>query len=81
MPTTALSDEDFTDGEIGILDLLLKGKMAPSRSEAKRLVMQGGVLIGDEKVESFSLTLPKEKFSGDGVIVKKGKKIFHRFTI
>ena len=81
MPTTALSDEDFTDGEIGILDLLLKGKMAPSRSEAKRLVMQGGVLIGDEKVESFSLTLSKEKFSGDGVIVKKGKKIFHRFTI
>ncbi len=81
MPTTALSDEDFTDGGIGILDLLLKGKMAPSRSEAKRLVMQGGVLIGDEKVESFSLTLPKEKFSGDGVIVKKGKKIFHRFTV
>ena len=55
--------------------------MAPSRSEAKRLVMQGGVLIGDEKVESFSLTLPKEKFFGDGVIVKKGKKIFHRFTV
>ena len=81
MPTTTLSDEDFTDGEVGILDLLLKGKMAPSRSEAKRLVMQGGVLIGDEKVESFSLTLPKEKFSGDGVIVKKGKKIFHRFTV
>ena len=81
MPTTTLSGEDFTDGEVGILDLLLKGKMAPSRSEAKRLVMQGGVLIGDEKVESFSLTLPKEKFSGDGVIVKKGKKIFHRFTV
>ena len=81
MPTTTLSDEDFTDGEIGILDLLIKGKMAPSRSEAKRLVIQGGVLVGDEKVESFSLTLPKEKFSGDGAVVKKGKKIFHRFTI
>ena len=81
MPTTTLSDEDFTDGEIGILDLLIKGKMAPSRSEAKRLVIQGGVLVGDEKVESFSLTLPKEKFSGDGAVVKKGKKIFHRFTV
>ena len=81
MPTTTLSDEDFTDGEIGILDLLIKGKMAPSRSEAKRLVIQGGVLVGDEKVESFSLIVPKEKFSGDGVVVKKGKKIFHRFTI
>ena len=81
MPTTTLSDEDFTDGEIGILDLLIKGKMAPSRSEAKRLVIQGGVLVGDEKVESFSLTLPNEKFSGDGVVVKKGKKIFHRFTV
>ena len=81
MPTTTLSDEDFTDGEIGILDLLIKGKMAPSRSEAKRLVMQGGVLIGDEKVDNFSLTIAKDKFSGDGVIVKKGKKIFHRFTV
>ena len=81
MPTTTLSDDDFTDGTIGILDLLLKGKMAPSRSEAKRLVMQGGVLIGDEKVDNFSLTVAKDKFSGDGVIVKKGKKIFHRFTV
>ncbi len=81
MPTTTLSDDDFTDGAIGILDLLLKGKMAPSRSEAKRLVMQGGVLIGDEKVDNFSLTIAKNKFSGDGVIVKKGKKIFHRFTV
>ena len=81
MPTTTLSDDDFIDGAIGILDLLLKGKMAPSRSEAKRLVMQGGVLIGDEKVDNFSLTIAKDKFSGDGVIVKKGKKIFHRFTL
>ena len=81
MPTTTLSDDDFTDGAIGILDLLLKGKMAPSRSEAKRLVMQGGVLIGDEKVDNFSITIAKDKFSGDGVIVKKGKKIFHRFTV
>lgn len=81
MPTTTLSDDDFTGGAIGILDLLLKGKMAPSRSEAKRLVMQGGVLIGDEKVDNFSLTIAKDKFSGDGVIVKKGKKIFHRFTV
>ncbi len=81
MPSTTLSDDDFTDGAIGILDLLLKGKMAPSRSEAKRLVMQGGVLIGDEKVDNFSLTIAKDKFSGDGVIVKKGKKIFHRFTV
>ena len=81
MPTTTLSDDDFIDGAIGILDLLLKGKMAPSRSEAKRLVMQGGVLIGDEKVDNFSLTIAKDKFSGDGVIIKKGKKIFHRFTV
>ena len=81
MPTTTLSDDDFIDGAIGILDLLLKGKMAHSRSEAKRLVMQGGVLIGDEKVDNFSLTIAKDKFSGDGVIVKKGKKIFHRFTV
>ena len=81
MPTSELSAEDFTDGAISILDLLTKGGLAPSRSEAKRLVIQGGVLIGDDKVESFSLTVPKESFGNDGVIVRKGKKAFHKFML
>ena len=78
MPTTELSEESFTDGSIALLDLLTAAKLSPSRSEAKRLVMQGGVLVDDVKAESFSMTIPKERFA-NGVVVKKGKKIFHRF--
>ena len=80
MPKTDLSDESFTDGSIALLDLLTAAKLSPSRSEAKRLVMQGGVLVDDVKAESFSMTIPKERFA-NGVVVKKGKKIFHRFII
>ena len=80
MPTTELSEESFTDGSIALLDLLTAAKLSPSRSEAKRLVMQGGVLVDDVKAESFSMTIPKERFA-NGVVVKKGKKIFHRFII
>jgi len=80
MPTTELSEESFKDGSIALLDLLTAAKLSPSRSEAKRLVMQGGVLVDDVKADSFSMTIPKERFV-DGVVVKKGKKIFHRFII
>ncbi|MBQ0125769.1 MAG: tyrosine--tRNA ligase, partial [Clostridiales bacterium] len=81
MPTTELTGDNFTDGAISILDLLTIAGLSPSRSEAKRLVMQGGVLVGDSKVESFSLSINKSDFEGDGVIVKKGKKVFHRFIV
>ena len=78
MPTTEIEKNALSDGKIGILDLLTLGKLAPSRSEAKRLVMQGGVFIGDEKVESFSAVVDAEKLK-DGIIIRKGKKVFHRF--
>ena len=78
MPTTEIEENALSDGKISILDLLTLGKLAPSRSEAKRLVMQGGVFIGDEKVESFSAVVDAEKLK-DGIIIRKGKKIFHRF--
>lgn len=78
MPTTEIEENALSDGKIGILDLLTLGKLAPSRSEAKRLVMQGGVFIGDEKVESFSTVVDAEKLK-DGIIIRKGKKVFHRF--
>lgn len=78
MPTTEIEENALSDGKIGILDLLTLGKLAPSRSEAKRLVMQGGVFIGDEKVESFSAVVDAEKLK-DGIIIRKGKKVFHRF--
>ena len=78
MPTTEIEENALSDGKISILDLLTLGKLAPSRSEATRLVMQGGVFIGDEKVESFSAVVDAEKLK-DGIIIRKGKKVFHRF--
>ena len=80
MPTTEVEASAFVDGKIGILDLLTIGKLAPSRSEAKRLVMQGGVFAADEKVASFTQTFD-ESVLKEGLIVRKGKKVFHRFIV
>jgi tyrosyl-tRNA synthetase len=79
MPTTELTDDLFRDGKISVADLLVVGKLAPSKGEAKRLIQQGGILVNDEKVTDFGATVDKEAFLSD-VIVKKGKKVFHRFT-
>ncbi len=79
MPTTELTDEDFTDGKIGILDMMIKAKLAPSRREGRTLVMQGGVLVDGEKVTDPNMALDAAAFA-EGVVVKKGKKTFHKFT-
>ena len=80
MPTTALTAEQLTDGSIAILDLLLACKLAPSKSEARRLVQQGGVFVNDEKVPSIDV-----KFTADdlkaGLKIRKGKKVFHKATM
>ena len=81
MPSTALTEENFTDGRIAAIDLLVLSKLAPSRGEARRLIQQGGMLAGDEKVEAIDKTFEKAAFAGDGLVVKKGKKTFHRFTL
>ena len=80
MPSTVLTEENFTDGKISAIDLLVLSKLAPSRGEARRLIQQGGMLAGDEKVEAIDKTFDKGAFEGDGLVVKKGKKTFHRFT-
>lgn len=79
MPTTALTDDDFTDGEITILDMMLKANMIKSKGEGRRLIDQGGVSVNDEKVNGALSTLSVDDFNND-VIVKKGKKVFHKFT-
>ena len=81
MPSTVLTEENFTDGKISAIDLLVLAKLAPSRGEARRLIQQGGMLAGDEKVEAIDKTFDKGAFEGDGLVVKKGKKTFHRFTL
>ncbi|MBR6534030.1 MAG: tyrosine--tRNA ligase, partial [Clostridia bacterium] len=80
MPTTELSDADFTDGSITLIDLMLKGKLAPSKGEARRLIQQGGVSVNDVKADKFDLAFAASDFDDDGLIVKKGKKVYHRFT-
>lgn len=80
MPSFALSEDAFTDGKIAILDLLVAAKLAPSKSEARRLVMQGGILVNEEKVTSIDTAFEKEQFK-DSFIVKKGKKTFLRITL
>ena len=78
MPSTDLSDEDFADGEIGILAMMVKGGLAGSNGEARRLVQQGGVSINDEKITDPKFALKKSAFENE-VILKKGKKVFHKF--
>lgn len=80
MPSTTLEESDFTDGKIGVLDMMLKAGLASSKGEARRLVVQGGVSINDEKVTEPTLSLEKDKFGGE-VILRKGKKVFHKFSI
>ena len=80
MPTAALTEENFTDGKIAVLDLLVATKLAPSKSEARRLVLQGGVLVNDEKVEGIDAAWDKAAFE-DTFIVKKGKKTFLKVTL
>ena len=60
--------------------MLLKAALAPSRGEAKRLIQQGGVICGEEKVSDFAQTIDKAAFDA-GLIVKKGKKTFHKFIV
>lgn len=78
MPTTALTGEQFEDGQIGILHLMTACSLAASRGEARRLVQQGGVSVNDQKVTDIDQKYGCELFLGDGVIIKKGKKVFHR---
>jgi tyrosyl-tRNA synthetase len=61
-----------------VLDLMMKCKLAPSKKEARRLVEQGGVEVNGEKVAAPTTTYTADDLSGDGLMIKKGKKVFHR---
>ena len=77
MPATGLTDDDFTDGAIGALTLLVRCGLAAFNGEARRLIQQGGVAMGDEKMTDPAAQFGKDTFAGDGVIIRKGKKVFH----
>ena len=78
MPSTELEDADFGDDGIGVLDLLSKCGLIPSKKEGRRLIEQGGVSLDDEKVTEVTARVTKEAFEKGFVVIKKGKKVFHK---
>ena len=84
MPSTELSLKDFPNGEIGVLELLVRTKLALSRAEAKRLVTQGGVAVDGKKITEVGAVLTGKDFEKDAqkyAVIKKGKKIFHKVIL
>ena len=81
MPTAELSNDDFTDGTIDILSIVQKSGLCASRSEARRNVEQGGGSVDGEAVKHIKTVYTKEQLSGDGIVVKRGKKNFRRVTV
>ena len=81
MPTVELSSADFADGDMDILSLLVKTELAPSRSDARRAVEQGGVSVADEKVTDIKTAYNADSFGADGLVVKRGKKKFVKVIV
>ena len=80
MPTTTLTANNFTDGKIGVLDMMLTAGLIPSKGEGRRLVQQGGVSINDEKITDPTYSLSVADFTNE-IILKKGKKVFNKFIV
>jgi len=78
MPTATLADEDFVEGKIDVLTMLVKSGLVPSKSEARRAVEQGGVSVEGEKVTDIKTVYEASAFEGDGIVVKRGKKNFRK---
>ncbi|NLL00489.1 MAG: tyrosine--tRNA ligase [Clostridiales bacterium] len=79
IPTTTYPAKRFAEG-IDLITLMCDAKLAVSRSDARRTIQQGGVTVNDEKVDKFDLVLTDKNFDSDGaILVKKGKKSYHRF--
>ena len=81
MPTTEISEEDFTDGMIDLISVLCKSGLVQSRSEGRRAIEQGGVTLGNDKVSDVKAVFGKDVFAKDGVVVKRGKKNFRRVVL
>lgn len=81
MPSSEITSADFTEGEIGVLDLLVKTKLAPSKGEGRRLIEQGGIALDDVKVASATAKLSLKDFEKTYVIIKKGKKVYHKVNL
>lgn len=78
MPTTELTDEDFNEGAIDLISLLVKAELVTSRSEGRRAIEQGGVTLDGEKVTDIRYTMTKDQIPADGMVLKRGKKKFKK---
>ena len=78
MPTATLVEEDFVEGKIDVLTMLVKSGLVPSKSEARRAVEQGGVTVEGEKVTDIKTVYEAAAFEGEGIVVKRGKKNFRK---
>ena len=81
MPVASVSGEDFADDTIGLLDLLVRTGLAPSKREARQLVQQGGITVDDVKMADPSARLNRSDFDKGYVVVRKGKKIFRKVIV
>ena len=81
MPSSELTDADFKDDAIDVISLVFAAGLAASKSEARRAIQQGGITVDGEKVSAIETTYAKSQFTGDGVVVKKGKKNFRKVTV
>ena len=81
MPTAERSDADLSDGSIDLLSIVQKSGLCASRSEARRNVEQGGVSVDGEIVKDIKAVYTKEQLSGEGIVVKRGKKNFRRVVV
>ena len=80
MPTTALASADLTDGAINIIDLLIACKLSASKSEARRLIAQGGISVNEEKIDSIEKSFTAEELT-TGLKIRKGKKVYHKAVL
>ena len=80
MPTTEVEQSDLEDGKITVLSLMIKAGMIKSNGEGRRLIQQGGISVNDEKITDVFTAVSEDELK-DSVIVKKGKKVFHKFTL
>ncbi len=81
MPTTEIEEADLNDGAIDLISLLVKAELAPTRSEARRNIEQGGVTVDGEKVSDVKATFTKDALAGDGMVIKRGKKKFKKVVL
>ena len=81
MPTQELTEEDLTDGGLDLIGALVKAELVSSRSEGRRAIEQGGVSVDGEKIGDIRYVLTKDQLSGDGVVLRRGKKKFKKVCL